>query len=172
MTTSSSGTSFSVLFDATFDRTLTPGFVGTGTLSFDESLGDGSYALNSLTNLAFNFTVIGQSFTIADLFTDINPVNLVIYNSGTDFYFDGGLNDGPLGGTLGFIKGASVGADFEPNHGGFAPAPFNLYGVFDLGTSSIVFGTYGVVPSAAPEPSAVFLFAIGGLVMAARRFRR
>ncbi len=165
------GMIFATNFDNTFDRTLNPLYVGSGVLSFDEMLADGTYLLSSLTNLAFSFTVGGETFTLADLSASTASLGLTVYQSGTDFYFDG-----PVAPTSFFFaafeftnsNGAMIG--FEPNDVGNIP-PCNMYRAFT--PTDMFLGTYGVNASV-PEPGTLTLCAFGGLgcVVAAWRRRR
>ena len=58
---------FDFNLDDTFDETVTEPFVEEGTFSFDGDPGDGTYALESLSNFDFNFSFTdGSSFTNAE----------------------------------------------------------------------------------------------------------
>ena len=160
------GMIFSVVFDDTFDSTLTPPFVGSGTLSFDDNLPDGSYLLNGLTNLAISFTFGVETFTLADLVgADPLALSVAIFNSGTDFYFDGPPSTF-FGGAADFVNSNGAILSTQPND--FGPPPWNLY-FFSLpgGTGGFA-GTYGAVP----EPGTMTLCGVFGLMAAMTAWRR
>ena len=175
------GMIFATHFDNTFNRTLSPPGVGSGVLSFDNDLEDGTYAWSTLTNPAFSFAVGGASFSLADITTSTTALGLTIYQSGTDWYFDGPYSEESFaGGAVEFENSNGALAAFEPN---FGSPPFNLYVVAtswevvdsDLEIYDGFLGTYGVNPTAVPEPGTLTLLAMGGLlvcVLGAWRRRR
>ena len=160
------GTVLSVLFDnggfRESDYVGAP-IIGSGQLSFDETLTDGNYPLLSLTNLQFSFTVGGSTFTSADPSVWIDPTaDLVIY--GSHFYFDG-PGPGPYtGGVVEILNASGELIAFEPSN--LSPALYNFY---IAQTSAGVFsGIYG----ATPEPSTWCLALTGAVVGMARTIRR
>ena len=137
-------------------------------------LTDGTYLVSSLANLAFSFTVGGASFTIADMNSFYAPsVAVTIYQSGTDFFFNGPqvLQSGQ-GGAVDFENQNGV-VSFEATHVGNDFPPRNTWRLFRYGVNGgdRILGTYGVTPSplepvpephrAVPEPSALALLGIG-----------
>lgn len=159
------GTVLSVLFDnggfRESDYVGAP-IIGSGQLSFDETLTDGNYPLLSLTNLQFSFTVGGSTFTSADPYVWIDPTaDLVIY--GSHFYFDG-PGPSPLTGGVVDIGNASGFIAFEPS--GLSPAPYNLY--IAQTSAGEFFGIYG----ATPEPSTWCLAVSGAVLGLAGTIRR
>lgn len=159
------GTVLSVLFDnggfRESDYVGAP-IIGSGQLSFDETLTDGNYPLLSLTNLQFSFTVGGSTFTSADPYVWIDPTaDLVIYRS--HFYFDG---PGPAPISVGVVEigNASGFIAFEPSV--FSPAPYNLY--YAETSAGEFFGIYG----ATPEPSTWCLAVSGAVLGLAGTIRR
>lgn len=137
--------------------------IGSGQLSFDETLTDGTYPMLSLSNLQFSFTVGGSSFTSADNYVFIDPsVELVIY--GSSFYFDGS-DTGPIyGGVVEIVNASSEFISFERS--GFDPAPYNLFLAYTVG--GVISGIYGVTP----EPSTWCLALTGVVFGMARTIRR
>jgi len=160
------GMVFQVGFDNTFDIgaiDATPPYVGSGELSFDNNLADGSYLLTSLSNLSFSFTIGGETWTEADSVFFDPDTEIVIFNTGRRFYFNGVGNSTPEGGSFDVINSNSHILTFEPND--FAAPPFTLYVTPDY------FGNFGSIP----EPSTWVLAATGslfGLLAAKRRHKK
>ncbi len=165
------GMMFETKFDNTFDRTLSLPYVGLGLLSFDNDLVDGTYAWNTLTNPAFSFEVGGEAFSLADITTSTAALGLTIYQSGTDWYFDGPAASELTGGVVDFLNSNGALAAFEPNNDEepFNAPPFNRYiaapSLAALDAGDGFFGTYGVNPTAVPEPGTLTLLAMGGLLV-------
>jgi len=167
------GMIFTTHFDNTSDRTLSLPYVGSGVLSFDNDLLDGTYAWSTLTNLVFSFAVGGESFSLTDIITPTTAPGLTIYQSGTDWYFDGnqGNPEDTDDGAVDFKNSNGALASFEPNNldQPFDAPPFNRYYVVTsldaLDAGDGFFGTYGVHPTAVPEPGTLTLLAMGGLLV-------
>jgi len=137
--------------------------IGSGQLSFDETLTDGTYPLLSLTNLQFAFTVGSSTFTSADPYVYIDPnADLVIY--GSSFYFFGPPTAPISAGVVEILNPSSELIAFEPFD--FSPAPTNLY--YAQTSTGIFRGIYGVTP----EPSTWCLALTGAVVGMARTIRR
>jgi hypothetical protein len=165
--------------DYTVDFTSGPAVgypvVGTGTFSFDGSYGDGTYYLSSLTNYDIDFIIDGTTFTNSDIDTvNFADVEVVIYNGGTDFFFDtdctsGATCYGPYGGSLDFTNG-SYSLTTEPNY--YGSTPLDLY--MAEGPDGSTFGLYGtnLGSAATPEPETFLLLGTGLAGMLLRRFRR
>mgnify|MGYP002629478721 CR=1 FL=1 len=165
------GMMFATKFDNTFNRTLSAPYGGLGVLSFDNDLVDGTYAWSTLTNPAFSFAVGGEAFSLTDITTSTAALGLTIYQSGTDWYFNGPIATS-FGGAVEFVNSNSAFAAFEPNNlteEPFNAPPFNRYIVapslaaLDFGDGFV--GTYGVNPTAVPEPGTLTLLAMGGLLV-------
>jgi hypothetical protein len=88
-------------FGLNFSNLLGPGdpIVGTGTFSFSENLGDGTYLLSSVTNVQFDFRIAAETFTTANVDTINAPyVKAVVDDNESSFYFDtSGPDYGPYG---------------------------------------------------------------------------
>lgn len=158
-------TVFNFNFDATFDATVSAPYVGSGTFSFDGPAMVGTYALTSLSNYAFDFTLNGIQFTNTDLATPVANISVAITLAGTDLLVNfGGTGGGPFNGSVDFVKGGGGLLTLQP---GFGP----LY-QSDTGSSGTYQGVSAI--STVPEPMSVALLAIGlaGITAARRRRRR
>jgi hypothetical protein len=152
LSTTTHAATFDIKFNNTFDGTLNGPFVGSGTLSFDGNLADGTYLLSSLNNLAMSFSFDSDTFTDADISNPATSLSLTLYQSGTRFYFDGSESNTDYGGSLDFINSAGRYLSIQPNNLDLS-TPYNLYQTDDF------FGTYGVVTT--PIPAAAWLFGSG-----------
>ncbi len=141
-----------------------PPFVGEGAFSFDDTLQDGTYLFNSLSNPAMSVVIGSEAFTLADKVLYDKSLAVVIYNGGSRFYFDGPqAPNSILGGSLELTNDRFSTLAFEPS--GYTLPPYNLY--LSIGPISSVAGTYGnLVP--APLP----LVGLGAALASARRLRR
>lgn len=151
-------------FDRTFDGTVTPPIVGTGTFSFDGDPGNGTFALTSLANYDFSFNVNGNSFTNTDIRTPVANVLVRILDNGTDRLVNfGGSGGGPFGGSLDFINASNRILTFQPFFG-------TLY------QSSGAAGTYqGIIPQAptpVPAPASLLGVLFASLVGAVAKSKK
>jgi hypothetical protein len=131
-----------ISFTFQFDSDPTPGIqsplVGTGTFTFANDPGIGTFAFNSLGAFAmvFNFTN-GDSFSQANITSDLSQVFVVLTNFGAgrrlQFSDDGDGSGGTFVGSLDFVNGPN-GLSFEPSYAGQG---LRLY--FE---SSLSFGDY------------------------------
>jgi hypothetical protein len=151
---------FNVEFDNTFDGTLTPPIVGTGTFTLASDPGNGTFAFDAISPV-LDFTINGVNFTNADIMSDTSLVLLVLSDYSatqrrlqfSDTGFGGG---GPNGGSIDFANAGGL-ISFEPSYVG---AGLNLY--FDgVGSGSYLAlsGTGDV-----PEPGTLALLAGMGVV--------
>jgi hypothetical protein len=205
---------FNVSFDLNVGSpTPTSPIVGRGIFGFDQTLTDGSYYFKDLTNVYMSYEFIpgpppfdnnSYFYNFYDLPNPIPPdpsnpfpntnfdylyapnLKVVIYNNGTQFYFDGpsvtNYNVGSLDLNMkqGYIDlyypGKSpIFLSFQPNNPGVPPIlpPYNQYGIYAnidaTSTTSelVVNGTYGtVVPGPLPLAGAATAFSLS------RRMRR
>lgn len=152
---------FNFTFDLSPNATVTAPFVGSGTFSFDGVATAGTYALTSLSNYGFDFTVNGNNFTNADLATPASNIAVAITLMGSDLLVNfGGSAGGPFGGSADFVGAGGAILSFQPNFG-------SLY------FSGSSFGTYqGIQTTSIPEPMSASLMVLGlAGIMAARRRR-
>ena len=171
---------FNFNLDDTFDDTVTEPFVGTGTFSFDGDPGDGTFALESLSNfdLNFNFTD-GSSFTNADILTPLEEVLVIISTTETERRVQFS-NVNPNGSTI--LFGSLDFANFD-NQTFLSFEPPSIGGDLNLYSANEILGTYnGVAVSdatpvlgATPVPefdSTVSLLGIGALGVGLTLFGR
>jgi hypothetical protein len=144
-------------FDSTFDATLTPPIVGTGTFSFAVDPGDGTHLLTSLGAFSMTFQFSAASFTEADIGTPLGEVLVILTTTGAgrrlQFSNVNGNGNGPAGGSLDLVGSILT---FEPPAFG---AGLNLYQLGDV--QPTLAGTYRAF-QAVPEPS--FLVLLGTAV--------
>jgi hypothetical protein len=141
-----------ISFSFQFDNDPTPGIqspiVGTGTFTFANDPGIGTFAFNSLGafSMAFSFTD-GASFTQADITSNLSQVFVVLTSFGggrrLQFSDDGDGSGGTFTGSLDFVKGTDF-LSFEPSYFG---AGLRLYFESGLGLGDYL-ATNGV---ATPE---------------------
>lgn len=153
--------------------------IGSGTFSFDNTVGDGTYLLTNLTNYNFDFTVNGVNFTNSNLDTsDLANVEAVIYDNGNNFYFNTdcqaapngtGCYESTTGGTLGFFNGTDY-ISTEPNY--YGPTPLNVYEFGSPDNAQPTLGYYGTPAGLTPEPESLWLLGTGLAAMLLLRFRR
>lgn len=141
-----------------------PPFIGSGYLSIDDDLPDGSYLFDGLTNLAFDFAIWSFRWRETDELTYDPSLRVVIYDSGRNFYF---LGVSDAGGALSVRNQHWVDLSFEPSW--YTPPPNNYYLVL-YGPHLMARGTYGAArpPVPAPLPAAGALAAFSW----SRRLRR
>ena len=170
---------FNFNLDDTFDETVTEPFVGEGTFSFDGDPGDGTYALESLSNFDFSFSFTdGSSFTNADILTPIEEVLVIVSTTETERRVQFS-NVNPAGSTI--LNGSLDFANFD-NETFLSFEPPGLGGDLNLYAANEILGTYnGVAVSdstgldATPVPefdSTGSLLGIGALGIALAIFRR
>jgi hypothetical protein len=154
------------------DGTVTPPFVGTGTLSLVNDPGNGTFTLSSLGAFTMSFVFGTATFTQANIVSDLTMTLVVITPFGADrrvYFTDPGAGGGgPFGGSLDLINGSDI-MSFEPSYVG----GHNLY--FEGSNFQIDnFGNYlGVAPGpAVPEPATITLLGLGGVGLLGYRWRR
>lgn len=160
---------FNVYFDNTFDEVVSADhLIGTGTFSFDNDLLDGSHLYTTLVNPQILFTLMGETFTQADMSTSA-ALEVVLYTTprGRDFYFSAPIGSGAYaGGSVDFLNSNGATLSLEPS--GFSPVPFNLY--FGFGGSLDSAGNYGA--TLVPEPASLSIYSLLFALVAARYRRR
>jgi hypothetical protein len=157
---------FNLKFDTTFDQSLAPPILppsqGTGLISFDDDLADGTYLISTLTNFYFSATIAGETWTMADLVSDPTPLGVTIftkYGGRRDIFFDGPAQE-PLGGSANFVNSNNQYFATEPND---LSLPFVVpHDRWIVGTysphSSSGGGNYGVHP--VPEPGTWMIYIV------------
>ncbi|MFK8028657.1 MAG: hypothetical protein AB8G18_00315 [Gammaproteobacteria bacterium] len=145
-------------FNLSFDDIALGETVGSGVFSFDEDLSDGSYTLDSLTNVIFDVSFInGESFELIDTEDLLNEVLAVITTeNGIQRLRFGNVNGnsgGNINGSFDFFNGTGSNLSFEPGVDGG-----DFYGTSDF------FGNYSAVTI--PVPPAIFFLMSGLLTFA------
>jgi hypothetical protein len=165
--------SFYLLYDDVGDQVIgTANIIGTGTFSYDGPATVGSFALNSLTGMTFNATILGSSFSTPDILTDLSATGINVFSLGGGDYglvFTG--NGGQTsGGSLDLLNGFGDVLTHEPTSAINDPigccggnGTINLY----QENPPQVFGDYSA--STIPEPGTAALLALGLLGLAAPR---
>jgi hypothetical protein len=137
-----------VTFDFTFDNDPTAGIqspiVGTGSFTFANDPGTGTFAFNSLGAFTVSFAFSsGATFTQADILSDLSQVLVIISpdSGGRTLKFSdtGAGSGGPFGGSLDFINGSGAGLSFEPSYFG---GNLDLYFSDNNSEETGTFGTY------------------------------
>ena len=161
------GMVFHVGFDNNEDGSLNGPLVGCGQLSFSNNLADGSYQLTSLNDVAFSFSFGSETVTQADTVNFSPGTEIVIFNSGTAFYFNGNGQSTSTGGSVEVFNGNGFVLAFQPNW--YSPPPYIVYGAGYGGQFNYSFGEFGA--SNCPEPATWVLAATGSLfgLLAAKR---
>jgi hypothetical protein len=156
--------------------------LGSGNISFDGSVADGTYLLSNLTGLSVTFSIGGETFNNANMDTSNFPhVEVVIYGGGADYYFSTDCTStpsdtscyGPKTGSLDF-NDSSNGSFFttEPNYVGPAPLDLFMASVNVAATDPSYMGIYGqAATSPVPEPASLLLIGSGLAAIVARRRR-
>lgn len=151
---------FTFQFDNTFDGTLTPPIVGTGTFTFTTDPGNGTFGFADFGTTQFSLNFGGVTFSEADIATPLSNVQLRITEvSGVRFLNFGGSGGGPFGGSLDFVNGSSSDLSFQPGFG-------SLY------FSDANFGTYEAVLDTVPEPATSMFLGVGIAALAVLSHRR
>ena len=160
---------FNFEFDDTFDATVTPPIVGTGTLTLASDPGNGTFSYGTL-NPTYSFTFGATTFTEANYVSNPALSTLVISNfSGgqrrLQFSDTGAGGGGPFGGSVDLTNGNDA-LSFEPS---FVGEGLNLY------FTNIIGGSYLALTPAStpvPEPGTLALLVgagIGGMMLRRRK---
>jgi hypothetical protein len=172
ISTNASAATFNFTFDRTFDSSLTPPFVGSGTLGFDGAATVGSYSLASLSNLNMNFSFTnGTSFSLADLTSNLSTSGISVFDLGSGNFGLVFTGTSALG-SVDFLKN-STSLNFEPTSSISNPkGSFGGNGVTNVYVSDALLGSYNAVSASqsVPEPFTVIGTLIGGT--AALRMRK
>lgn len=180
-----------------FSTTVEAPFVGSLTLSYDatNSLANGSYAWNSLTNLQLAVLFPGAgaggaNVTFDQTHLDFNPAGISIQVVDGNFFFtnsgakgSGTSNSGStFGGSANFINGIylfttqPLDTATRVGFGNYVVEYNALYQLRDTASGNPIYqGNYGNPTdnaSAVPEPSALSLLVIGMAGLAALRRRK
>ncbi len=155
-TTANAQVTFNFFIDDVADGILTPPNLGGGTLTFGTDPGNGTFNLAQVGSATFNISAGTETFTNADLDSDLNNALFIISNdpAGRRVQFSDNGTVGPIGsGSVEFFNGNALLA-FEPSNFG---AGLNLY--FSLNSSVTLFGDYRllVVAPTVPEPGSIAL---------------
>lgn len=156
---------FNLKFDTTFNQSLAPPILppsqGTGVISFDDNLADGTYLISTLTNFYFSATISGETWTMADLITDPTPLGVTIftkYGGRRDIFLDG-PGQGSISGSTTFVNSNNMFFSTEPNDlGSPFVVPHDRWLVGAFPNSALVGGNYGVHP--VPEPGTWMIYIV------------
>ncbi|MEM7311559.1 MAG: hypothetical protein AAF497_00265 [Planctomycetota bacterium] len=134
------------------DQTVADPFVGTGSMSFNETLSDGTYPLLDLTDLEINFQFGSDVFKNVDIVTPLDEVLVVISDNGQSLNFSNvnGYGSGQFIGSIDFINPqnqSTLGLSTEPPDFG---GNLDLYLTVDATGYPQYFGNYGA--TLVPEP--------------------
>ncbi|HEY3757670.1 MAG TPA: hypothetical protein VGL42_16070 [Opitutaceae bacterium] len=139
--------------------------LGGGQVTIANDPGDGTYALSTVDPISMNFSFFwGDSFTQADIVSDLSMTEVVISNLGpfqTLQFSDTGTmagGGGPLGGSIDFENASGEGLSFEPSWiGGY----LDTFQEGDVNSNSPLFGGY--IAFAVPAPDSASTFALAGI---------
>ncbi|MEO0869848.1 MAG: PEP-CTERM sorting domain-containing protein [Cyanobacteria bacterium J06642_11] len=142
--------------------------VGTGTLSFDGPASLGEFTLDSLANLDFSATIGEDTFSVADITSNLSLVSLLIFEeAGKTLATFTGFGAGPSGGSLdlsetfthepGFAEGAVTDSSDSTRKYYYADSlSGNFKMVLDTSDES----------ESVPEPASLIGLAVVGVVAA------
>ena len=172
-------------FNFQFDNDPTPGIqtplVGSGSFTFANDPGNGTFAFNSLGAFSMSFSFVdGETITQADILSDLSLVQVILspFGSGRRLQFtDTGMGGGgPFAGSIDFINAQNAGLSFEPSYNGTG---LRLYFTASGNDEGGFFGDYlattgGTVPDTGSTAVMMFLSLAGiiGLHRLPVRFAR
>jgi hypothetical protein len=153
-----------ITFDFIFDNDPTPGIqpplIGSGTFTFANDPGDGTFAFAGLGSFSMTFSLLSGSsvFTQADILSDLSLATVVLSTSGFGrvlrFSDTGAGSGGPFAGSLDLINLNGDALTFEPSYFGEG---LRLYQAAN--STAILFGDYSAVHGVPESGSTVTLLA-------------
>lgn len=171
---------FNITYTDSPELDMSGNVVGTGSLSYNGPAVAGSYALDTLTGLAFSATIGSISFTLADITTDLSAGGILVSDLGGGefgFVFSGDGSTSSNGGSVDFAVGSDS-LTHEPTTSiADATGCCGGDGVVNLYGSGSSFGAYAATTgsnetaSAVPVPASLplVLAGMGALGLVARR---
>ncbi|MEM7311558.1 MAG: PEP-CTERM sorting domain-containing protein [Planctomycetota bacterium] len=159
-------------FDNVDDGVVSAPFVGTGFISFDQDLPDGTHAYSKLTNVSIGLAFGDDVFKEIDIVTPLDEILVVISNHGNNLNFSNSneFGTGDFNGAVDFVNldnQSSLALSTEPPGTG---GNLDRYGTIDEYGYPQFFGNYGATLVPEPASEILLLMSLGiGFLFVRRR---